>query len=286
MIMNDLTGRMTNGTLAIEGMRSGPGSLRLAGSRSGPTAASSHEFMAGMAHQMRTPLNSIIGFSQLLLDRAEERDDLRQADYLKEIRSSGERLLDLLNAIVDISRIELGSVPVAKAPVDLRKLLERSLDSVKSEAADLGTYVRAELGQGRNGTEIRADSRILKRIVREMLSSALKRAQGGIMTVRVRQSETTAAVEMIAAEPEASGPGQSANPTRVSGDDMFFLERSSRAEELRLAKRLAELHGSVIRIDEDGPGGESRMVLELAADPLPRKSGPIDRPRSHRKGEG
>jgi K+-sensing histidine kinase KdpD len=283
--MNSLAREMTDGALAAGRVRPSPGSLRPAGSRSGPTTASSHAFLAGMAGQMRAPLNSILGFAQLLLDRAAERGDAVQIDCLKEIQTNSDRLLDLVHAIVDISRIEAGSVLIAKMPVDLGKLLERSLEAVKGEAAEVGAFVRAELDERRTGAETRADYRILKRIVREMLSAALKRARGGILTVRVRPSAKTPAVEIIAAEPEASGPGESSNTERLSGDGPAFLERSSLADELRLAKRLAELHGSIIRIDEDGPGGESRMVLELAADPLPLKTAPIDGPHPHRKGE-
>ena len=83
-------------------------------------AASQHksEFLANMSHELRTPLNAIIGFSEVLTDRMFGELNEKQEEYLKDINASGTHLLSLINDILDLSKIEAGSMEVAAMPKD------------------------------------------------------------------------------------------------------------------------------------------------------------------------
>ena len=77
------------------------------------------EFLASMSHELRTPLNAVIGFSDVLLERMFGELNERQEEYLRDIRDSGRHLLELINEILDLSKVEAGRMELEPAPVSL-----------------------------------------------------------------------------------------------------------------------------------------------------------------------
>src|SRR6516225_5656412 len=98
--------------------------------------ASQHksEFLASMSHELRTPLNAIIGFSEVLLERMFGELNERQDDYLRDILSSGKHLLELLNDILDLSKIEAGQMVLNRSQFAVRESLEYCLSMVRERA--------------------------------------------------------------------------------------------------------------------------------------------------------
>ena len=98
--------------------------------------ASQHksEFLASMSHELRTPLNAIIGFSEVLLERMFGELNERQDDYLRDIWSSGKHLLELLNDILDLSKIEAGQMVLNRSEFAVRESLEYCLSLVRERA--------------------------------------------------------------------------------------------------------------------------------------------------------
>src|SRR5258705_5185512 len=88
------------------------------------------QFLASMSHELRTPLNSIIGFSKVLLNRLDGELTERQETYIRSVHNSGAHLLQLINGILDFSRIEAGQPPMLFQEVDLHQLVEEWLESV------------------------------------------------------------------------------------------------------------------------------------------------------------
>ena len=82
------------------------------------------EFLASMSHELRTPLNAVIGFSEVLLERMFGDLNERQEEYLRDIHGSGKHLLELLNEILDLSKVEAGRMELAYSSFELRSLLE------------------------------------------------------------------------------------------------------------------------------------------------------------------
>ncbi|HEX2807194.1 MAG TPA: PAS domain-containing sensor histidine kinase, partial [Kineosporiaceae bacterium] len=154
------------------------------------------EFLSRMSHELRTPLNAILGFAQLL-----ELDELStdQLESLALIRRAGTHLLDLINEVLDISRVESGNMPLSVEPVGLRQVIEESLELVTSQARARGITVAHRDLAGCDAV-VRADAQRLKQVIVNLLSNAVKynriagridvdwAAEGDRVMVRVRDT--------------------------------------------------------------------------------------------------
>ena len=144
------------------------------------------EFLATMSHELRTPLNAIIGFSEALGDGLMGEMTASQSDYIRDIFTSGQHLLALINDILDLSKVEAGMMELELEPTDVASLLAASLTIVREKAAaariDLDLDVSADLAVPA------LDLRKTKQIVYNLLSNAVKFSpEGGQvrMTARV-----------------------------------------------------------------------------------------------------
>ncbi len=141
------------------------------------------EFLANMSHELRTPLNAIIGFSEVLKDGLMGEMPERQRRFIGDIFSSGNHLLDLINDILDLSKVEAGTMTLELESVEASSLLVKSLSIIREKAATrrirLGIYAGDELGT------FHADARKVKQIAYNLLSNAVKfTAEGGDVTLR------------------------------------------------------------------------------------------------------
>src|SRR5262245_968016 len=99
--------------------------------------ASQHksDFLASMSHELRTPLNAVIGFSEVLLERMFGDLNARQEEYLRDILNSGMHLLELLNEILDLSKVEAGRMELELSVFSLRSTIEHAIALVRERAA-------------------------------------------------------------------------------------------------------------------------------------------------------
>src|SRR3954447_26369696 len=112
--------------------------------------ASAHksEFLASMSHELRTPLNAVIGFSDVLLEELFCPLNERQTEYVRDIRDSGRHLLELINEILDLSKVEAGRMELEPGAVSLPELIEQGLALVRERAARQGLNVTVDVGDG------------------------------------------------------------------------------------------------------------------------------------------
>lgn len=153
------------------------------------------EFLSRMSHELRTPLNAILGFSQLL-----EMGELghEDAENVEHISRAGRHLLDLINEVLDVVRIEAGALSLSLEPVDVGEVVTDSLDLVRTSAAGRGIALRAP--DRLNGARVIADRQRLKQVLVNLLSNAVKyNRDGGEVLVSWAAPHDRAA--------EASGPG-------------------------------------------------------------------------------
>ncbi len=148
--------------------------LELARERAEQASRVKGEFLTNMSHELRTPLNAIIGFSEILHDRlfGELNDD--QLRYVGHVLDSGKHLLDLINNILDLSKVESGKMLLNVAPVDVRQLLEDSLIMIKEKSIQHGITLELHIDEELTGVEVRADELKLKQILFNLLSNAAK----------------------------------------------------------------------------------------------------------------
>ena len=129
-------------------------------------------FLATMSHELRTPLNSIVGYSELLADGIYGKLTDQQQDRLEKIHRNGRALLDVINVILDLNKIESGRLKLEREVIDLAKLLDNDFEALKTacESKDLSF----ELDIVRNLPGVRGDSLRLRQIVHNLTDNALK----------------------------------------------------------------------------------------------------------------
>jgi signal transduction histidine kinase len=142
------------------------------------------QFLASMSHELRTPLNSIIGFSKVLLNRLDGDLTERQEAYVKSVHGSSRHLLELINGILDFSRIEAGKFEMRPEKVTLHDLVEECIESsmplVRDKRLKVERDIPVEL------PEIYADRTRIKQVLLNLLSNAIKFTSAGRVLVQVR----------------------------------------------------------------------------------------------------
>jgi PAS domain S-box-containing protein len=136
------------------------------------------EFLAKISHEMRTPLNAIIGFSEVMMEeRFGPLGNERYRDYLKDINASGAHVVSLLNDLLDLSKIEAGKMELRFEPVDLNEITQQSVAIMQAQANRARVIVRTALSMNIPG--IVADARSIRQIVLNLLSNSVKFTNAG-----------------------------------------------------------------------------------------------------------
>jgi signal transduction histidine kinase len=223
------------------------------------------EFLANMSHELRTPLNAIIGFAELILDGLVRPDSTQYREFLADIRAGGRRLLQLINDVLDLSRIEAGTLALHPQPVDLGTLLLETLAVL--ETALVTRRVRVETVVDAAVTDTILDPVRLKQMLYNLISNAVKFApSGGHVRVRILAH----AADRLRIEVEDDGMGLSAEEcervwnefSRVSTDP----ERAGPGLGLALTRALAEAQGGRAGV-RSAPGEGSLFHVELPRRP-------------------
>jgi two-component system cell cycle sensor histidine kinase PleC len=229
------------------------------------------KFLANMSHELRTPLNAIIGFSEIMeagMFGPIGTDKYRE--YCTDIHQSGQYLLDVINDILDMSKIEAGRIRIDREPIDLEPFLDDAMRVVSGRANDKNLVLTARIG---SGIRLRADRRLLKQIVLNLLSNAVKfTPEGGRVTVRAR--ERAAFVSIVIADTGIGIPRTAlAKLGRPFEQVESQLTKSHQGSGLGLAiaSSLTELHGGTIRIRSTPTRGTVVLLrLPVLASPADR----------------
>jgi two-component system cell cycle sensor histidine kinase PleC len=206
------------------------------------------EFLANMSHELRTPLNAIIGFSEIMESGMfGPLGTGKYHEYCRDIRDSGNYLLDVINDILDMSKIEAGRTTLDFQDVDLAQIIADAVRIVAARAAEKRLEVKLEVAPA---IRLKADRRALKQVALNLLSNAVKfTPEGGRVTVRAR---TVAGVATLAIEDTGIGIPKAAlkNLGRPFEQVESQLTKSHKGSGLGLAiaKSLTDLHGGCVRI--------------------------------------
>jgi two-component system, NtrC family, sensor kinase len=225
--------------------------------------ASKHksEFLANMSHELRTPLNAIIGFSQVLRQRLFGPINEKQEEYLDDILSSGNHLLDLINDVLDLSKVEAGQVELEVATFSLREALERGVMIVREPAMNHGVRLSVELAPGVDLVE--GDERRLRQVIVNLLSNAVKfTPEGGSIVVASAQVDGEMQVSVTDTGPGIAAADRERIFEEFQQTDVGVQQREGTGLGLALSKRLVELHGGRIWVESE-LGHGSRFVFTL-----------------------
>jgi signal transduction histidine kinase/CheY-like chemotaxis protein len=147
------------------------------------------EFLASMSHELRTPLNAVIGFSEVLLDRMFGDINERQDEYLRDIWNSGKHLLELLNEILDLSKVEAGQMVLDNTMFSVGSALEYTLAMVRDRAALHTIAVTVDVAP--DVGVIEADELRFRQVVLNLASNAVKfTPDGGSVSILARRNGT------------------------------------------------------------------------------------------------
>jgi two-component system cell cycle sensor histidine kinase PleC len=210
---------------------------------------SKSEFLANMSHELRTPLNAINGFSEIMLkEMFGPLGHERYADYVKDILSSGQPLLLLINDILDMSKIEAGKMQLQTEPVAPGDIVRQCMRLMRARAEEKGLSLELEAGDLK---QIEADPRAIKQVLLNLMSNAVKfTPEGG--KVILRGFEAADGVVLQVAD---TGIGIAAEDLPRLGRPFEQIEsHHSKSHQgsglgLALSKSLVEMHGGSLRID-------------------------------------
>ncbi len=221
------------------------------------------QFLASMSHELRTPLNSIIGFSKVLLNRFDGELTERQETYIRSVHNSGAHLLQLINGILDFSRIEAGKLEMISEELDLHELIDECIESSMPLAR--GQQMKLEKNVPLELPPLSGDRTKVKQILLNLLSNAIKfTAQGRILV-------------SVVAEPDAIRVSVADTGIGIREDDLAQLfepfqqldnpvARSAGGTGLGLAisKKFVELHGGRIWAESrENQGSTFHFTLPL-----------------------
>ncbi len=229
------------------------------------------EFFATMGHELRTPLNAIIGFSEIIKDEIfGPVGSARYREYMHDINNSGHRLLDMVNNLLDLARIEVGKNEVADQVLAVGDLAAACLAKFAEQAAAGGVALDSDLPA--ELPDLRADPDKLRQMLGNLLSNAIKFTEpGGRVTLGVRSGSESGPDAGFVIQIADTGIGMALKDIPVALAPFGQVKNALRQRHegsglgLSLTKALAELHAGSLNVQSE-PGAGTAVTLRFPAD--------------------
>ena len=224
--------------------------------------ASQHksQFLANMSHELRTPLNAILGYNELIVDGIYGTPSEKMQAVLKRIESNGRHLLGLINAVLDLSKIEAGQFTLDLADYSLQNVAQTVYNAVESLAVDkklvFKTEVQSDLPQGHG------DERRLTQVLLNLVGNAIKFTDAGEVVIKAGASDGTFNLAV-----RDTGPGISAADQAKlfqefqQADNSMTRKKEGTGLGLAISKRIIEMHGGRIWVESQIGRGSTFFVM-------------------------
>lgn len=261
-------------------------SLRRAKSQAEMLAQAKEDFLSNMSHEIRTPMNAIVGFNEQL---TETTLDIRQQSFVKNVSRAADHLLDLINSILDYSKLESGNFQLEYRSFRIMDVLEEAEITFKPMAdkkgLKIGLDLRSEIPDVLLGDPLR-----LRQMLFNLLNNAIKFTEKGSVMLRVKAEQIakdTYHFHFTIADTGIGIPADQQNKIFVDfeqADSGITRRFGGTGLGLSITKKLTELHGGIIELEsEEGVGTEITLVLPfILGDPMDIKSSIKIRPSSYR----
>jgi len=228
-------------------------------------AANRHksEFLANMSHELRTPLNAIIGFSEVLLDPSLKVTEDERSQFLTDVLGSGKHLLNLINEVLDLAKVEAGKMELQIEPALLQDVIEAVSNTMRSLAAKKSIDLRADCDERLEPFPM--DGSRVKQVLLNLVGNAIKfTPQAGKVWVQAGAKDGTVRVEV-----GDTGPGIAAEDQERIFQE--FQQAGSDAGKpqgtglgLALAKKFVEMHGGKLWVESEvGKGSTFTFTLPI-----------------------
>ena len=233
------------------------------------------EFLANMSHELRTPLNGIIGFTEFLIDEKPGKLNPKQGEYLKDVLNSARHLLQLINDVLDLAKVEAGKMELHMEIFPVRKAVEEVTAVIKGMAHKKHIGVDIDIGEGLEA--VRLDQHKFKQVLYNLLSNAVKftddggrvgiqaRHKGEQLVVRVRDTGIGIKAEDIGRLFTEFEQLDSGTARRFEGTGLG----------LALTKKIVEFQGGEILVEsEQGKGSTFTALYPLVGEPISKHDNP------------
>jgi signal transduction histidine kinase/ActR/RegA family two-component response regulator len=234
------------------------------------------EFLAMVSHELRTPLTAIVGYSRLLLRQVHGPLAPKQIEQQEAIFRSAQRLTDLINELLDVSRLESGRVELSPRPTDARIVVDQAI-AVVAVAAQ-AKRISIVNGIARDSSAVQADPERLQQVLVNLLSNAVKfTPDGGGVTVTSGRQKDQFLITV-----QDTGVGIPKEELARIWDPFYQVESTLRRRHggsglgLTIVRRLVELHGGVVRAESEGEnrGARFTFTLPVATEPAVQEAAP------------
>jgi signal transduction histidine kinase len=220
-----------------------------------------------MSHELRTPLNSILGFSELLLQKSAGDINEKQTHYLENVLTSGKFLLNIINDILDISKVEAGKMELVINKMPVTQVINDTVNLIKEKAMNNKVILKTEFDPDLDFIE--ADKQRFKQVLFNLLSNSIKFSKNGGGTVTIRTGKDGGMAKFSVRD---TGIG-------IKKDDMVWLFQEFEQLDsgytknyggtglgLAISKKLVELHGGKIYAESEyGKGSTFTFTLPIKA---------------------
>jgi PAS domain S-box-containing protein len=227
-------------------------------------------FYASMSHELRTPINAVLGYSTLLLENIYGPLNEKQAEGIQRTQRAAKHLLELVNDVLDLSKIEAGKIDLRLQPVTFPTLIEELFVTVRPLADKHGSKLALEYTESQPLTIV-SDPRRVRQILLNLLSNAIKFGSGKPIQVAIERTPEDGVAVAVTDHGEGIAPE---DQERIFQE--FVQLGKTQLQEgtglgLPISRRLAELlHGSLVCTSELGSGSTFKLTLPASADAKPR----------------
>ena len=229
--------------------------------------ASQHksQFLANMSHELRTPLNAILGYNELIVDGIYGTPPEKMQAVLKRVESNGRHLLGLINAVLDLSKIEAGQFTLDLADYSLQNVAQTVYNAVESLAVDKKLVFKTEVQSGLPPGH--GDERRLTQVLLNLVGNAIKFTDAGEVVIKADASDGTFNLAV-----RDTGPGISAADQAKlfqefqQADNSMTRKKEGTGLGLAISKRIIEMHGGRIWVElQVGRGSTFFVMLPVQA---------------------
>jgi signal transduction histidine kinase len=227
--------------------------------------ASKHksQFLANMSHELRTPMNAILGYTELIIDEIYGEVPERIREVLERVQQSGQHLLGLINAVLDLSRIEAGRLTLSIADFSLLEVVQTVLTSVESLAAE--KQLALTISVPPDLPPAQGDEQRIAQVLLNLVGNAIKFTETGEVGIRVSAEDEAFTIAV-----SDTGAGIAAEDQQKIFDEFQQADNSSTRAQggtglgLAISKRIIEMHGGRLWVESSlGKGSTFWFTLPI-----------------------